>query len=253
MSLKSLRRVFPPWVGAVAFVGVLGWAVLLAGGDTLLFGTLEEAAQSHALGGESAPADAEPLAVVEAASPAPPVLPGTPQELLEQGYERVVALLKQPKSAARDAEIDALLAGMIDYDAMIRSVFRDHWAKDLTADQRREAQDGFHELITRNTRCHLAKILPLEVTYAGTELLAGGWKARLHATNPKNRKEPPVLTEYLMKEEAGGKLWIVDIITEHSSLVRNYGDQIDMMLTREDFGFGYLMKRIQRKIASTTC
>lgn len=176
-----------------------------------------------------------------------------PHQFIEQGQVSVTNLLKQPQSDARDAQIRTQLAGIIDYDEMTRRAFRDHWRKDLSSDQRSEVSGLLRQLIEKNYKCNLQKTLNYNITYKGTKDTNGEWKVRTDAQNAQNSREPQVKVEYQVKDDGSGRLWIVDIITENSSLVRNYGDQFDTMLSRQDMGWDYLVRKLQRKIATTSC
>jgi ABC-type transporter MlaC component len=174
------------------------------------------------------------------------------QSFIEQGHNKVTGLLKRPKNDARDAEIRTHLATIIDYDEMTKRSFRERWRSDLTPEQRSEVSGLLRQLIERNYRCNLEKTLNYEVNHKGARDVSGEWKVRTEAKNTHNSREPAVKVEYMVREDSGG-LKIVDIITENSSLVRNYGDQFETMLTRPDQGWDYLVRKLQRKIQTVTC
>jgi ABC-type transporter MlaC component len=173
-------------------------------------------------------------------------------EFVQGGQGVVTNLLKQPQSGARDAQIRNQLATMIDYDEMTKRSFRDHWTRDLSPDQQSEVAGLLRQLIERNYKCNLQKTLNYSISFKGQKDVNGEWRVRTDAQNTKNNREPPVRVEYQVRE-VNGKKMTVDIITENSSLVRNYGDQFDLMLSRPDQGWDYLVRKLQRKINTTSC
>jgi ABC-type transporter MlaC component len=173
-------------------------------------------------------------------------------DFVQNGQTVVTGHLKQPKSEGRESNIRNHLASIIDYDEMTRRAFRDHWSKDLSGDQQTEVSGLLRQLIERNYRCNLQKTLNYTVSFKGQRDVNGEWRVRTDAQNAQNSREPPVRVEYMVRE-VNGRKWLVDIITENSSLIRNYGDQFDLMLSRPDQGFDYLVRKLQRKINSTSC
>jgi ABC-type transporter MlaC component len=51
---------------------------------------------------------------------------------------------------------------------------------------------------------------------------------------------------------SSGKYKVIDIITEGSSMTKNYYDQFHKMLTTADQGYPYLVQKLQKKIATPT-
>ena len=63
-----------------------------------------------------------------------------------------------------------------------------------------------------------------------------------------NPRDPPIQIDYVVRGSPGS-YHVVDIITEESSLTKNYYDQFHRMLTNPDQGYSYLVKKLNDKIA----
>jgi phospholipid transport system substrate-binding protein len=181
------------------------------------------------------------------------------QTFLEAQHQKVNALLRQPASPARDAQVSAVLDGMIDYGELARRTFgvpcpsavpgcTHHWT-DLTDAQKAEVQGLLQKLVSKNYQKNLIKTLDYEISYKGNSDAGGGaTRVKTEATSKVNPRDPPVQIDYVI---AGGPgtYKVVDIITEGSSLTKNYYDQFHRMLTTPDQGYAYLVKKLTDKIA----
>jgi phospholipid transport system substrate-binding protein len=199
---------------------------------------------------------AGPAAILAASLLLAPVARGGEAEarsLVEQKHARISQLLRQPASAARDAQVEQELAATFDYDELTRRVFGkcppgvscvDNWSK-LTPAQREEMTGLFRKLVQKTYRKNLVKTLDYEVTYKGARaLLANESKIRTEAKSRVKPRDPPVEVEYIVRED-GGAYRIVDIVTEHSQLTANYREQVAKMLREHDYA--YLQKKISDK------
>jgi phospholipid transport system substrate-binding protein len=181
------------------------------------------------------------------------------QRFLEAQHQKVSALLHQAASPARDAQVSAVLDGMIDYGELARRTFgvpcpsavpgcTNHWAS-LTDAQKAEVQGLLQKLVSKNYQKNLIKTLDYDISYKGNQDAGGGaTRVRTEATSKVNPRDPPVQIDYVI---AGGpgSYKVVDIITEGSSLTKNYYDQFHRMLTTPEQGYPYLVKKLNDKIA----
>ena len=181
------------------------------------------------------------------------------QTFLEAQHQKVSTLLHQPASPARDAQVSAVLDGMIDYGELARRTFgvpcpaavpacTHHWT-DLTDAQKAEVQGLLQKLVSKNYQKNLIKTLDYDIAYKGNQDAGGGaTRVRTEATSKVNPRDPSVQIDYVI---AGGPgtYKVVDIITEGSSLTKNYYDQFHRMLTTPEQGYAYLVKKLSDKIA----
>ena len=180
------------------------------------------------------------------------------QTFLEAQHQKVNALLHQAASPARDAQVGAMLDGMIDYGELARRTFglpcpaavpscTNHWG-DLTDAQKAEITGLLQKLVSKNYQKNLIKTLDYEIAYKGNQDAAGATRVRTEATSKVNPRDPAIQIDYVIVGKAGAYK-VVDIITEGSSLTKNYYDQFHRMLTTPDQGYPYLVKKVSDKIA----
>ena len=169
------------------------------------------------------------------------------QEFIQDRQAKVTDLLKKPASSARDEQIAAVLDGMLDYDRLAREALSQHWAN-LEESQRKEFTELLKKLVQRNYERNIKNIQGYSVEYLG-ETAADGSAVivRTRAASKKNRREPPVEIDYRL-EQVGDEWRVCDIVTEGSSLVRNYRSQFNRIIKKD--GYDALVKRLQEKIAN---
>jgi phospholipid transport system substrate-binding protein len=183
-----------------------------------------------------------------------------PQAYLEAQHTRIFALLRQPASAQRDSQISSILDQMIDYGDLARRTFgspcpeaipscTNHWAT-LTDAQRAEVTGLLQKLVAKNYRKNLIKTLDYSVAYKGMQPGEGAVRVRTEATNKLQPRDEPVQIDYIIVGSEG-TYRVVDILTEGSSLTKNYYDQFHRMLTNPDQGYAYIVKKLSDKIAQT--
>lgn len=175
-----------------------------------------------------------------------------PQAFVRTEQEKIQTMLRQPASAERDAKVRAELAGIIDYDEMTRRAFGPHW-DELSEAQRVEVSAHLRQIIENNYKRNLIKTLDYDITYRGSRPGENGeTKVRTHAKHKPGSarsREPAVQIEYMVRT-VNGHTGIVDIITENSRLVVNYGDQFHRMLTTEGQKYPYLVQQLRQKAAN---
>jgi phospholipid transport system substrate-binding protein len=168
-----------------------------------------------------------------------------PQSLIQTEQGQVQTLLRQPSSADRNAKINAILAQLVDYDQLTQACFGSHW-EDLNGDQRGEVRDLLKKIVERTWRRNLIKTLNYDVHYNGTQAgeSDGQQVVKTEAFPKDNSHEPPTRVDYTMIDNGSG--WhVVDLVTEESSLVANYGSQIDRMLREHDYA--YLVRKLKER------
>jgi len=172
--------------------------------------------------------------------------------------DQLRTLLRQPASPARDNQVAAALAQLVDYDAVTRRAFgepcpaelagcKDHWA-DLSEAQRSEISGLLRRLVEKNYRKNLSKTLDYDVAYQGASPSNGDSSVHTEATSVSKPRDPAVLIDYVVHGTPGA-FHVVDVITEGSSLTKSYYDQFHRMLTNPEQGYAYIVKKLNDKIA----
>ncbi len=182
------------------------------------------------------------------------------QAFVEQEHGRLAALMKQSPGAPRDATISQELDRMVDYNELARRTFglpcpariaqcQNHWDA-LSADQKREVTELLRKLVERNYKKNLKKTLDYDVSYRGARALEGGdTKIRTEAKSKTKAREAPVTVDYVVSSASGG-FKVVDIVTEGSSLTKNYYEQFHRMLTTPTQGYPHVVQRLKDRIAA---
>jgi len=180
------------------------------------------------------------------------------QGFVEKQHVKLTGLLKQPATAARDAQIDHELDAMVDYDELARRAFGQpcpaaipsctyHWT-DLTDAQKTEVSGLLKALVEKNYRKNLVKTLDYDVTFKGSREAAGDQRIRTEAKSKLKPRDPAVQVDYVVRAN-NGQFHVVDIVTEGSSLTKNYYDQFHKMLTNPAQGYPHIVKKLNEKIA----
>jgi phospholipid transport system substrate-binding protein len=180
------------------------------------------------------------------------------QTYLEAQHQKISALLHQPPSPARDAQVSTTLDHMIDYGELTRRTFglpcpasipscTNHWGE-LNDAQRAEVSGLLQRLVSKNYQKNLIKTLDYDVVYKGAQDQGGATRVSTEASNKLKPRDPPIQIDYII-QGTGGAYHVVDVLTEGSSLTKNYYDQFHRMLTTPDQGYAYIVKKLNDKLA----
>ena len=151
-------------------------------------------------------------------------------------------LVSKAKSADDEKKLDAAFDAVFDYDGLAKATLVD-WDKRTPA-ERSEFTLVLKDLVRNAYRRNIKKTLGYEVDYKGEQDGDAGKVVRTVARNKKNAREEPVSIDYVV-HQVGGKWQIFDIVTEGSSLVRNYRNQFRRVIEKK--GFDELLKRMKAK------
>jgi phospholipid transport system substrate-binding protein len=175
----------------------------------------------------------------------------TPLVTLQGTNNKVSALLKvaaapgTPADQDRKAKIKAMAAGLFDYKELVKRAMADHWTT-ITPAQQDELVSTLKELIERKYVQQLKSNVDYKVKY-GAEKVTGG-DASVMTTLKVNTKgkSTDAEVEYKMHDKDG--VWLVwDVITDETSLMRNYKGQFDRII-RNEGGYKELIKRMKDKL-----
>lgn len=168
------------------------------------------------------------------------------QGFIQEKQAEVVDLLRKPASSSRDQQIASVLDGMLDYDRLARESLSEHWAS-LDANQQKDFTELLKKLVQRNYERNIKSIQGYAVEYLGEN---GSGKAgilvKTRAASKTNVREQPIEIDYRL-EAVGDAYRVFDIITEGSSLVRNYRSQFNRIIRKD--GYDALIKRLEDRLA----
>jgi phospholipid transport system substrate-binding protein len=153
------------------------------------------------------------------------------------------ALVSKTKSAEDEKRLDAAFDAVFDYDSLAKQTLKDSWAERTPA-ERTEFTNVLKDLVRNAYRKNLKKTLGYDIDYKGELDADSGKLVKTVARNAKNSREEPVSVDYLV-HQVDGKWLINDIVTEGSSLVRNYRNQFRRVIQKH--GFEELLKRMKTK------
>ncbi len=180
------------------------------------------------------------------------------QGFVEKEQERLSSLLRQPASAGREAQIKSELDTMVDYDVLARRSFGDpcppgtgectnHW-ESLSPAQRTEVTGLLKQLVQKNYRKNLTKSLDYDITTKSTAEQGDTTRVRTQAKSRASSREAPLIVDYMVKGQ-GSNYRVVDMVTEGSSLTKNYYTQFHKMLGNPDQGYPHIVKKLTEKLA----
>jgi hypothetical protein len=184
--------------------------------------------------------------------------PEDAQAFVDREHHRLEALLREPESPARDAKLNDGLGLFVDYGELTNRAFGepcptsepscdDLWAK-YDPGQRSELRTLLEQLVRKNYKRNLLKTLDYDISYRGVRDSGGDTRVLTEAKSKLKPREAPVRVDYVVKQTAGGPK-VVDIITEGSSLTKNYYDQFRKKMNNPAEGYPNIVAKLQEKIA----
>jgi ABC-type transporter MlaC component len=114
-------------------------------------------------------------------------------------------------------------------------------------EERQTLRDLLTRLVRKNYRKNLGKTLDYEITYRGTRDSGGDSRVMTEAKNKKNPHEASVRVDYLVAQTGAG-LRVVDIITEGSSLTKNYYEQFRKKMKTPGEGYPNIVQKLQDRL-----
>lgn len=168
------------------------------------------------------------------------------------------ALRKLVEGNAAQGDITRAIDGMTDYDELARRTLgkpcpatidkcKNHW-DELSADQQKEVTGLLRQLVEKNYRKNLTKTKDYDVSYRGAKDSGENVsKVRTEAKSKLKPRDPAVQVDYIIM--GAGPYKVIDIVTEGSSMTKNYYDQFHRMLTTANQGYPYLVQKLKDNIA----
>jgi phospholipid transport system substrate-binding protein len=152
------------------------------------------------------------------------------------------ALVSKAKSPEDEKRLDTAFDAVLDYKNLAIATL-DSWDQRTPA-EREEFTAVLKDLVRNAYRRNLKKTLGYDVDYKGESDSDAGKIVKTVAHNTKNAREEPVSVDYVV-HQVDGKWLIYDIVTEGSSLIRNYKNQFRRVIQKH--GFDELLKRMKAK------
>jgi phospholipid transport system substrate-binding protein len=180
------------------------------------------------------------------------------QGFVQAQHRHLGQLLHEPASAARDAQVQQVLGTFVDYEELTRRAFgepcptsepgcEDLWSQ-YAEPQRRELRTLLEQLVRKTYQRNLQKTLDYDVTYRGSRETDNDARVMTDAQNRLKPREPAVRVDYVVKKTPAG-LKVVDIVTEGSSLTKNYYDQFRKKMHNPNEGYANIVEKLRDKIA----
>lgn len=166
----------------------------------------------------------------------------SPEAFIKGKQAELTALLK--KGAGSDKKVEAVFDGMLDYESLAKESLGKHWA-DRSDEEKKEFHDVLKRLVRNAYRKNLKKTLDYDISFKGESSAKKGVLVRTVAKSKTNAREEPISIDYVV-HKVDGKWRVKDIVTEGSSLVRNYQSQFGRVIKKK--GFAELMKRMKKKL-----
>ena len=182
------------------------------------------------------------FALALALSLALPASAGEAEDFVKGKLTGLSALVSQPKSAENDKKVLAAFE-VFDYEGLAKATLRDTWDQRSPA-ERAEFSDVLKVLVQNAYRKNIKKTAGYSVEYLGEQEGDAGRVVRTIASHKNAGDADKVSIDYVVHPVAGN--WkVFDIVTEGSSLVRNYRNQFTKVIKKD--GFEGLLKRMKAK------
>jgi len=170
-----------------------------------------------------------------------------PVEYLKKQTTTIEKLLRQPTPegsaalARKKAKLKKILRGMLNYNELARASLWIHW-KDRSAKQRKEFTNLLRQLIEDRVLSNITDQVDFTVEYAEPVVEGKNASVKMVVRIPN---KPEVDIEYKMTKR-GAKWWTNDLITDGTSLVRNYRSQFNRIIKKD--GYEHLVKKMKEKL-----
>ncbi len=175
---------------------------------------------------------------------APAFAAAGPKGFVESKHSELTALLKK-EGAQSEASVSAAFDSILDYEALAQRALGDHWASRSDA-ERKEFTAVLQGLVKTAYRKNLKKTLAYDVQVTAESPVDGGTLVKTVAKHRTDPREAPLSIDYAL-HKVGNDWRIFDIVTEGSSLVKNYKSQFNRVIRKN--GFPELLSRMKRKLA----
>jgi phospholipid transport system substrate-binding protein len=150
-----------------------------------------------------------------------------------------------PKTPARQRKLEGLFDQMLAYDSMARSSMGKKWG-DLSAAEQKQFSALLTRLIRGNYKRNLRTMLSYNIAYVGEKSGKKTTTVKTLAKHKTDKREPSIEIDFRVAK-VGGKLMVVDIVTERASMVKTYRSQFLRILRKKSFD--KLIEKMEKKLA----
>jgi len=169
---------------------------------------------------------------------------GDATELVRSKQGQLFKVVAESQSDAQQAKLNALFDDMIAYDKFAAHSLGDRWSERSEAEKKRFS-DLLTELIRANYRKNIKKLIDFDISYVKEGQADGVTTVTTAAKHKTKTSEPEIEVEFRL-ETVGGKLKVVDIVTEKASMVKTFRSQFLKVLNKD--GFDALTAKMQKKL-----
>lgn len=174
---------------------------------------------------------------------------GPATRYLKSKHDQAERVLRRPVRSdrdreRRDAQLNELIGGLLDYEAVSREALGDTWGE-RSEEERERFVSLLRRLVERNYQQNLARTLDYQVRYRSEGRRGDAALVHTTARSRDNRRAPEVSIDYRMEQKDGS--WVVvDVITDGVSMVRNYRNQFSRIIRRD--GWDGLVSRMESRL-----
>lgn len=165
------------------------------------------------------------------------------QAYLELKQKELTTLIKQPASADNNKKLQVTFDALLDYDTLAKDSLGKMW--DARTDvERKEFQSLLMTLVQAAYTKNIRNTLDYNINFVGAQPAKIGEMVQTVAKHKTDARKEVIHIDYLV-HQVGGSWRVYDIITEGSSLVKNYNSQFRSIVDRH--GFPELIERMRKK------
>lgn len=178
--------------------------------------------------------------------------PADAEAFLRERHTTVERIISRPARtdsdrSRRQAEVNAALRDLLDYNTLASAALVDHWPA-LTPAQRTEFVELLRQLVERSYSRNLESTHNYTIRYTNTDVRPAASVVHTLARSRSNGRAPEIAIDYELRQTAG--VWkVTDVITDGVSLVRNYRSQFHRIVQRD--GWDALIRRMRERLASS--
>ncbi|MBM4374241.1 MAG: ABC transporter substrate-binding protein [Deltaproteobacteria bacterium] len=169
---------------------------------------------------------------------------GPATDLVRTKQAQLFKVIAEPASDAQQTKLNQLFDEMIAYDEFAARSLGEKWSERSDAEKKRFST-LLTELVRANYRKNIKKLIDFDVSYDKEGASDGATTVTTLAKPKRQSKEPDIEVEFRL-QTIGGKLKVVDIVTEKASMVKTFRSQFLKVLNKD--GFEALIGKMQKKL-----
>jgi len=166
----------------------------------------------------------------------------SPQQVIQEGAEKVRSVLKQnakkgsPAEKKQKAELKKIVDGFLDYNELSRRSLGPHW-KDRTPAEQKEFTQLLRELIEESYTGSISNNIDFSMEYEEEEIADDGANASvISVASAKNSKGKTVSEDLTFQLYLKDRVWLIyDVEFGDVSLVRHYRGEFNRKIKKESY------------------